>query len=253
MSGSHRTDLEPAYVLHHRPFRDSSQIIDVFGAAHGKLSLVARGSRGSRSRLKGILRPFQKLRMSWTLKRDLGTLTGAEVAGPPLSLAGDSLLSAYYVNELLMTFLHRHDPQPEIFALYGQTLEGLAAAPNPARPLREFEIELLKLLGYALDLEYEARTGELLEDAARYEYRIDEGPVRVSAGDSREQFTGAELKSIAACDFDVDTTLANANRLLRRVIHYHLGGRELKSRRVLIELRRDRMRDSRPDQRADDQ
>lgn len=252
MSASHRTELEPAYILHHRPFRDTSQILDVFGAAHGKLSLVARGSRSGRSRLKGILRPFQKLRLSWALKRDLGTLTGAEVAGPPLSLGGDCLLSAYYVNELLLTFLHRHDPQPEIFALYGQTLEGLAGTSNPAPPLREFEIELLKLLGYALDLEYEARTGELLEDSARYEYRIDEGPVRVSTGDRSEHYTGAELKSIAACDFEVETTLVNANRLLRRVIHYHLGGRELKSRRVLIELRRDRMRDSRSDQRADD-
>jgi DNA repair protein RecO (recombination protein O) len=229
VSASQRIELEPAYVLHHRPFRDTSQLIDVFGAAHGKLSLVARGSRSGRSRLKGILRPFQKLRMSWILKRDLGTLTGAEVAGPPLTLGGDNLLSAYYVNELLLTFLHRHDPQPEIFALYGQTLEGLAGSPDPARPLREFEIELLKLLGYALDLEYEARTG-----------------------DPREHYTGAELKSIAACDFEVDATLANANRLLRRVIHHHLGGRELKSRRVLIELRRDRMRDARSDQRADD-
>ena len=161
-------------------------------------------------------------------------------------------MSAYYVNELLLGFLHRHDPQPEIFALYCQTLEGLASTPEPARPLRHFEIELLKLLGYALDLEYEARTGELLEDSARYEYRIDEGPVRVSARDSREHYTGAELKSIAACDFGVPETLVNANRLLRRVIHYHLGGRELKSRRVLIEMRRDRMRDSRPDPRADD-
>ena len=252
MSQSHRTELEPAWVLHHRPFRDTSQIIDVFGAAHGKLSLVARGSRSGRSRLKGILRPFQRLRMSWALKRDLGTLTGAEVAGPPLSLGGDSLLSAYYVNELLLTFLHRHDPQPEIFALYGQTLEGLAAADNPAKPLREFEIELLKLLGYALDLEYEARTGELLEDSAVYEYRVDEGPVRAKASDSRGQFTGAELKSIAACDFETEATLGNANRLLRRVIHHHLGGRELKSRKVLIELRRDRMRGPRPGQKADD-
>ena len=252
MSASQRIELEPAFVLHQRPFRDTSQIIDVFGAAHGKLSVVARGSRSGRSRLKGILRPFQKLRLSWVLRRDLGTLTGAEVAGPPLSLGGDSLLSAYYVNELLLNFLHRHDPQPEIFALYGQTLEGLAGVANPAWPLREFEIELLKLLGYALDLEYEARTGELLEDSARYEYRIDEGPVRVSTGDPRDQYTGAELKSIAGRDFEVDATLSNANRLLRRVIHYHLGGRELKSRRVLIELRRDRMRDSRSDQRTDD-
>ncbi len=244
MSGDHRVQLAPAFILHHRPFRDTSRIIDVFSSDHGKLALVARGSRATRSRLKGILRPFQLLNLSWSLKTDLGTLTGAEVGGPPLLLAGDALLSAFYVNELLLFFLHRHDPQPEIFTLYAQTLNGLAATENPARELRVFEIELLKLLGYALDFEYETRTGALLEDEACYEYRVEEGPVRIAAGAQRETYTGRELKSIAAYDFDSDTTLRSASRLLRRVIHHHLGGRELKSRKVLIELHRDRMRAS---------
>ena len=252
MTENVRTELDPAYILHHRPFRDTSQIIDVFSVTQGKIALVARGSRSGRSRLKGILRPFQKLRLSWTLKRDLGTLTGAEISGPPTALSGDSLLSAYYVNELLLTFLHRHDPQPEIFAAYGQTIDRLCGTGEPASALREFEIELLRLLGYALDLEYEARTGELLDDNARYVYRVEEGPVRAPAGDSRDSYSGAELKSIAGFDFESAATLRKANRLLKRVIHFHLGGKELKSRKVLIDLRRDRMRDSGSGESADD-
>ena len=252
MSDNVRSELEPAYILHHRPFRDSSQIIDVFSANHGKIALVARGSRAGRSRLKGVLRPFQKLKLSWTLRRELGTLTGAEVAGPPPVLIGDCLLSAYYVNEPLLTFLHRHDPQPEIFAAYGQALDRLGTIAEPAHALREFEIELLRLLGYALDLEYEAGTGKLLDDEARYEYRVEEGPVRISAADSREGYSGSELKAIAALDFESDATLRKANRLLKRVIHFHLGGKELKSRKVLIDLRRDRMRDSESGEPIDD-
>ncbi len=240
-----RIELEAAYILHQRPFRDSSQILDVLSADHGKLSLVARGSRGGRSRLKGILRPFQRLRLSWVQKSDLGTLTGAEVDGPPSGLAGDALMSAYYVNELLIHFLHRHDPQPEIFAVYRDTLDALAGHGAPAVALRRFEIDLLRLLGYALDLEYEARSGELLDDEARYAYRVEEGPVRLY-GDRTEDggqpvYSGARLKSIAALDFADAETLAAANRLLRRVIHHHLGGRELKTRKVLIDLHRDRM------------
>ena len=105
MSGHRRVDQQPAYILHYRPFKDSSQILDIFSRDHGKLALVARGSRGARSRLKGILRPFMPLSASWVLKSDLGTLTGAEVRGAPLSLTGDALLSGYYVNELLINFL----------------------------------------------------------------------------------------------------------------------------------------------------
>ena len=244
MATDRRVNLEPAWILHHRPFRDTSQIIDVFSADHGKLSLVARGSRTAKSRLKGILRPFQRLRLSWAQKTDLGTLTGAEIAGPPYTLMGDALLSAFYVNELLLFFLHRHDPQPEIFALYGETLDTLAGARDPAPGLRAFEIDLLRLLGYALDLEYEARTGELLDDGVHYEYRVEEGPVRTRADADRESYTGARLKAVAAGAFEDAETLKAANRLLRRVIHHHLGGKELKSRKVLLSMHRDRMRAS---------
>ena len=252
MATDRRVNLEPAWILHHRPFRDTSQIIDVFSADHGKLALVARGSRAAKSRLKGILRPFQRLRLSWTQKSELGTLTGAEIAGSPHGLGGDSLLSAYYVNELLLFFLHRHDPQPEIFALYGETLEALAGARDPAPCLRAFEIDLLRLLGYALDLEYEARTGALLDDEAHYEYRVEEGPVRSRANAARELYTGRRLKAVAAGAFDDEATLKAANRLLRRVVHHHLGGKELKSRKVLVAMHRDRMRGSTPADGADD-
>lgn len=244
MTADRRPALEPAFLLHHRPFRDSSQILDVFSRDHGRLSLVARGSRGGKSRLKGILRPFQPLRLSWSIKSDLGTLTGAETAGPPTTFEGETLLSAFYVNELLLFFLHRHDPQPEIFALYAATLEALGATSHPARELRVFEIELLRLLGYALDLGSDADTGEPLDDDALYEYRLERGPVPARGRDgSRVVYRGAELKAVAALRFDDPEILRLGSQLLRPVIDFHLGGRELKSRKVLIALRRDRMRD----------
>ena len=241
MSGR-RVELENAYILHHRPFRDSSQIIDVFSGSHGKLALVARGSRRGKSRLKGILRPFQLLRLSWTARTDLGTLTGAELAGPPRLLTGDTLLSAYYLNELLLHFLHRFDPQPEIFDLYRETLEQLSVAGDPAPPLRRFELRLLRLLGYALDLEQDAVSGTPVADDVTYEYRVEQGPVPAHPSSTGALLTGRQLRAVAAGAFDDADTLKAAGRLLKFVIHHHLGGRELKSRKVLIELRRDRMR-----------
>ena len=128
MTATRRVQQQPAYVLHHRPFRDTSQLLDVISREHGKVTLVARGSRSAKSKLRGILRPFQPLRLSWFLRSDLGTLTGAEIDAAPLSLSGDALLSAYYVNELVLHFLHRHDPQPEIFDAYAQTVAALASS-----------------------------------------------------------------------------------------------------------------------------
>ena len=249
MTAARRVQQQPAYILHHRPFRDTSQLLDVISREHGKVTLVARGSRSAKSKLRGILRPFQPLRLSWFARSDLGTLTGAEADSAPLSLGGDALFSAYYVNELVVGFLHRHDPQPEIFDAYAQTLSALARSEELAANLRVFEMELLRLLGYALNLEYDAHVHEPIDEQQYYEYRVEQGAVSVTRSEGPMVFKGGRLRGIAGAEFDDPEVLRDAGRLLREVIRHHLDGRELKSRRVLLDLHRARMpKNSSPEQ-----
>jgi DNA repair protein RecO (recombination protein O) len=158
--------------------------------------------------------------------------------GAPISLTGDSLLSAYYLNELLLNLLHRHDPQPEIFSAYHTTISELNGQQDIAVVLRRFEMELLRLLGYALNLDHDTETGIALDPDRQYEYRLEQGPVQVVSRDGPMVFTGAELIAVAREEFSDATTLKLASRLLRHVIAWHLDGKELKSRKVLKELRR---------------
>lgn len=238
MTTSRRVQDEPAWVLHHRPFRDSSRILDILSRQHGRLSLVARGSRGAKSRLKGILRPFSPLNMSWVMRTDLGTLTGADMSGVPMTLSGDALLSGYYVNELLLKLLHNHDPQPDIFDIYGRTIAKLSVDSDVTPALRVFEMDLLRLLGYALNLHHDTESQEELVADGLYEYRPEQGPAPVENRQGPMIFTGAELVAIREMNFDQPAVLRNAARLLRSVIAFHLGGKELKSRKVLMELKR---------------
>jgi DNA repair protein RecO (recombination protein O) len=212
MIATRRNQNEPAWLLHHRPFRDSSQILDILSRNHGRLAVVAKGSRGAKSKLRGILRPF-------------------------LPLQGDALLSGYYVNELILKLLHRHDPQPEIFAAYGRTIERLAGNNDVAPYLRQFEIELLRMLGYALNLDHDTETQKPLRPQQQYEYRAERGPVPVSEREGPLIFTGEELDAIRNQQFTDSAVLKNAGSLLRNVIAYHLDGKELKSRKVLKEMR----------------
>ena len=233
-----RAQNEPAWLLHHRPFQDASRILDVLSRNHGRLSLVARGSRSGRSRLKGVLRPFMPLQLSWVARSDLGTLTGAEKLGAPITLAGEALMAGYYVNELIIHLLHRHDPQPEIFAAYAATIERLQGGEQVPARLREFELELLRLLGFALDLTHEGDTETSLEPSGNYEYRVEHGPAPAGERTGTMIFTGAELLAIRDRRFADPDTLRAASRLLREVIAFHLGGKELKSRKVLRDLHR---------------
>lgn len=237
MPSSQRVHQEPAWLLHHRPFRDSSRILDVISRDHGRLSLVARGARSAKSKLKGVLRPFLPLSLSWAGRSELATLTGAELQGAPISLDGDALLSGYYINELLLKLMHRHDPQPEIFAMYGRTVQKLAGNRSPAALLRHFEIELLGLLGYAMNLDHDAQQAVALEAARFYEYRAEQGAWPVERQQGPMVFSGRELLAIGSQEFADPAILQAASRLLRAVIAYHLDGKELQSRKVLRELR----------------
>jgi len=237
MIAPQRIQNEPAWLLHHRPFRESSQILDILSLDQGRLAVVAKGSRGAKSKLRGILRPFLPLQLSWFIRSDLGTLTGAEMNGAPLSLSGDALLSGYYVNELILKLLHRHDPQPEIFAAYSRTIERLAGSQDVAPYLRQFEIELLRILGYALNLDHDTESTEPLRPQQHYEYRVEQGLVPVSGREGPMVFRGAEIDAIRNQQFADPAVLKNAGSLLRNVIAYHLDGKELKSRKVLKDMR----------------
>jgi DNA repair protein RecO (recombination protein O) len=238
VSASQRVQSEPAWLLHHRPFRDSSQILDVLSREYGRLSLVARGSRGAKSRLRGILRPFLPLNISWVIRSDLGTLTGAEMHGAPIALIGDGLMGGYYINELLLKLLHRHDPQPEIYAAYSATVAKLAGRDDVSLELRQFEMELLRVLGYALNLDHDTATRGPLDENKYYEYRVEQGPVPATVREGAVVYSGAELLAIRQQQFERPEILRCATQLLREVIAFHLGGKELKSRKVLLEMRR---------------
>lgn len=240
MTQPRRVQQQPAYLLHHRPFRDTSLLLDIFSRDHGKLALVARGARTQKSRLKALLRPFMPLSLSWVSRTDLGTLTGAELDGRPLTLGGDALMSGYYLNELILHLLHRHDAQPEVFAAYAETIVRLAASDDPAPALRVFELELLRLLGYAASFGQDAVSHDEIQRDDHYEYRAEHGPVKVNRSSGPMVFTGAELIAIREHRFEDADTLRAANRLLRELITFHLGGKELKSRKVLVDLHRSR-------------
>lgn len=236
MNAPVRAVLEPAYVLHRRPYRDSSLILDVLTAGHGRVALVARGARRPQARLHGVLQPFQPLLASWVLRGEMGTLTAAETREGG-GLRGRVLISGFYVNELLLRLLHRHDPHPRLFAEYETVLRGLAAADGqPA--LRLFEMALLRETGYGLVLDHDVHSGEPIRADAVYYYYPEYGPVRGDDADAAParrdavpaRVHGDSLLALARGELREAQQLHEAKRLMRAVLDARLGGRPLASR-----------------------
>lgn len=213
-------------------------LLEVFSEAHGRVGLVARGARGPRSRWRAVLQPFRSLLLSWQLRGELGTLTGAEAGGTatPAPTRGDALLALYYVNELLLRLTARLDPHTELFADYTRVVAALMAGEPPAPALRRFEKRLLDTLGYGPELGHDA-TGQAVEAAASYRYEPTLG-LASCRPDAPGALLGASLQALAADQLADPRALADARRLLRAALEVHLDGRPLKTREMLTRLRR---------------
>jgi DNA repair protein RecO (recombination protein O) len=237
-----RVQLQPAYVLHHQPYRDSSRILELFTRDHGRVSVFARGTRGARrsgASLSSLLQPFNRLLVSWSGRGEAGQLTGAELDGALSVLPPARAVSGFYLNELLLKLFARHDSHGDVFDLYAQTIEALKLGGDIVRPLRLFEKRLLDALGYGLALERDALTGREIEPHRAYQYRLEQGAVRISGvAEGTAIFSGAMLLSLAREDLTDAADCADARRLLRAALDRCLEGKELRSRQVLQALRR---------------
>jgi DNA repair protein RecO (recombination protein O) len=229
-----RVSLQPAYILHSRPYRDSSQILEALTAEYGRVSLVARGARrrtrggGSNS---ALLQPFTPLLLSFSGRTELKSLTATEGVASRMLLRGERMYSGLYVNELLVRLLHRHDSHPQLFAAYGEALAALAGQGPVDAVLRRFELMLLDQLGYGFDLRVDGHSGVPVQQEAWYHFHPDFGLVArgAKADPSRPAFAGADLLAIAAGDF-TGPARTTAKRLLRQALATHLGEAPLHSR-----------------------
>lgn len=233
MSQRQRIELQPAFVLHSYDYRDTSRIVEFLVREHGRVAAVARGVRSQKSRLRGLLRPFQPLLVSWT-GRELGTMTGLEAAGQPLNLQRDATLAGFYLNELCLKMLASQDPYPEIYDHFETALHSLAEGRAIAPALRRFELGLLDALGYGLNLVVEPATGESVDADGWYLFHVHGGPERRDGKvDHPLCIRGSSLLAMYAGRFEDESVLRDAQRITRVAIDAHLGGRTLKSRDVL--------------------
>lgn len=231
-----RVALEPAFILHRRPYRETSLIVDALTETYGRVALVAKGARRPKQRHGAALQSLAPVTVSWTGRGDLVTLTDVELVGPVYPLSGQQLLCVLYLNELITRLLIRFDPHPELYHQYGRTLTRLIDQ-APAPSLREFEKRLLDAIGYGLQLTHCAVTGEPVAAARRYRYVLDFGPVdmtyAVETAEQSVEVSGATLIALNRGVYDQAPIAAELRRLLQQSLDVHLQGKPLRTRELL--------------------
>lgn len=224
--------MDSAYVLHRRRYRETSLIVDLLTLERGRIGAVARGALRPRARGGPQLEPRARLRVTLRGRGELLNLLQAEVeAGVAAPLDGARLYALFYVNELVLKLTATHDPNPQLFAVYEQVLDGLAGVGPLENVLRRYETGLLEAIGLGLNCLHEADSGAAIDAARDYHYVVARGPLaRPDAHGVR--VSGAALLGLAGRTVLSGNAARDAKRLMRHVIDYHLDGRPLSSRQL---------------------
>ncbi len=250
---SMRVQLQHAYILHRRAYRDTSLIVELCSQNLGRISAVARGAR--RSRNNALIQPFQPVICSWFGRGELYTLGNIEAAGAYQKMNGRLVLSGLYLNELLIRLLPKEEPVGSLYDNYAEAVEGLfqlslcwndmentTAADNTTykhlnvleqRILRRFEKALLEQLGYGVNFSLEADTDQPVCAAKRYVFVPNKGLLQTSLNNSSAGcISGISLLALANEEFESEQNLREMKCLLRTILDQYLGDRPLQSRQL---------------------
>lgn len=225
-----------AFVLHGRPFSETSLLLDVFTEGNGKIKLLAKGVRRRRSNLKGCLQPFTPLLIRWGGRGGVKTLLSAEAVSLALPISGLMVYSGLYVNELVVRVLEHETAYPALFFDYLHCLQALATENgSPEYALRRFELALLAQLGYGVDFLHCAGSGEPIVPEMTYRYREEKGFIASLINDNLT-FTGHDLLALESRDFADAATLKAAKRFTRMALKPYLGNNPLRSRELFRQI-----------------
>jgi DNA repair protein RecO (recombination protein O) len=245
------------YVLHTSSYRETSLIVKFFTKEHGIVNLIANGAKRKKSQFAAILHGFIPLSLYWKRHNaELALLYKAETHGPPYRLTSKYLFSALYINELLVKLLISHDPQIELFDLYEKFLQALSLH-NKAnkigdinnseqeqsqqiflqQQLRSMEKNILKAMGYALQLDRESQTGHLVDYQQEYYFDFDNGVTLYNPQELQlfsNKITGKALLALHHDNLTELTDLKQAKLFMRQILANFLGNKSLITRKLFI-------------------
>jgi len=227
-----RVDHQLGFILKSQAFKETSFIHQFFSFNFGVVSIISKGSRTKNSKTGSLLQLFRPLMVSWTGKSELKTLTSVEQDQDIPTLKGRGLFCGFYVNELLIHFLHNNDSHPRLFEAYSAVIRQLSRTDSIESNLRQFEKILLEESGYAVILDGDVETLRPFDSQKQYNYIIGKGAVEKTYFNSSPLIDGSTLINLKNNCLVEKKELHQAKILMRRLIDHQLNGKILKSREL---------------------
>ena len=221
-------EWEPCFVLHTRPFSDTSLIADIFSLNHGRMSVLAKGAKKPKSKFFGYLMPFNKLKVTFSGRGNLKTLINIDKDfSTNTNLNSTQIYSLMYINELILRLLPQEIPQEDLFKLYDKFINNFGNQKEVGFNLRQFELDLLELLGYGINFNNDIENNELIDPLATYEFVEERGFRKKTNAD----FQGKDIINMSQRDFSSIPPQLSKN-LTKMAINFCLDGKQINSREI---------------------
>ncbi len=209
-------------------------LVDMLTYSAGRISLMVRGAASARSRRRGMLQPFNALLISWSGRGKIPNLQQLEHRSRYALPQGKALFSGFYLNELLTRLVHQNEPVPALFSSYEKTVVSLSNQHDLETSLRHFELDLLQILGYGVDLLHEGRSGMAVNGDTCYNYELETGLIEAVGKNCLVR--GDTLIALAERQALDRRQTREARTMMRYILGYYLGDKPLKSRELFSTL-----------------
>ncbi|EUJ43045.1 DNA repair protein RecO [Listeria riparia] len=136
-------------VIRTTSYRESDKIIVIYTREYGKIGLVARGAKKTKSRLAAVTQLFTNGVFTFYPNRGLGTLQQGEALTSFSSIQTDIFLTAYatYACELLDKSTEEQQASTGLYDLFYQILHHIDEGYEPQVLTQIFEMKMLSVLG----------------------------------------------------------------------------------------------------------
>tara|TARA_B100000965_G_scaffold52481_1_gene39118 strand:- start:292 stop:987 length:696 start_codon:yes stop_codon:yes gene_type:complete len=227
-------NTDECFLLHQRPYGETSIISEVFTKKNGKMSLIAKGAKKPKSKFFGYLVPFYKLNITYSGRSELKTLTNIDRDlsdfNNTLSKKSYSLL---YINELLIKLLPKDASHLELFNLYEGFLEEVSKKKEIEIVLRHFELDLLDMLGYGLDYDNDIDNNNPIVPNAFYTFISEKG----FKESDKAGLSGEHIISIKNRNLE-EVPRKSLKEITTKAIRFCLDGKELSSREIFKSIKK---------------
>ena len=224
-----RVELEPAYILHTRAYRETSLLVYALTGQYGVMHMVSRGARKKGTQLQ----PFMKMYLTWTGRGELVSLNKFEIEQSSYKRDFHTHIQCLYLHELILSLIPKMSPEPELFQLYEETLASITKYPLKETILRKYELKILAISGHPLQLKFDHSNDMPIEDHLQYRYEPGLGPVQCNTVHSDWNIVSGYLLRCLDNEEFSEEMLLPAKKFLRGLIKYHLQGKPLITRQLL--------------------